>query len=782
MKKSYIGKSLVLGVLSLIALFGFAKQVKVLQIFSLGKVSQQIAVSDIDYIDVIDMPAPDDVQLTTQNGYITIKWNPVEGATSYTVYRSSDNAKFSQLTNTTETSYTDRTPLLGANYYRVKAIINGLEGGYVSTLDYTFTESDLFQNRDLALGWLEDIYTFYPDCTNRYADNTGMYWNGGSIEGYLPWDWVETHDIINGTLTSSTGFVQRMWQQYYIGISKCNAFLANINNSEALSSSEKATVHAEARALRALFYLNLVKLYGPVPLIGERVCATENSIDLGQLARNTVDECFDYIISEFKAVLNQNVLKSSFDAFGNHDYIVDGVFTQEVVDMLLCDAYLFRASYLFNGDQYYAQMSNQNGNKLFPQARDEQKWRDVKEQAAKIINAGKYSLVLRDIKGQKVSNFSEACPFKSVFYASMGTTYNEELIFGRTKASREGYSMVPRFSGLPSNYDKGGGALSIPLEFVDLYFTNKGLRIDEDPDYFTYDTDNPPTAVRGSSAIIQTSAYKDPISGYQYFAPVSAGGAVSYVGPTSIMKQFYDREARFYLAVTFQNRPWDFQGGAAVQMQFNGNSGSDGRTLDYPVFGTIVRKNYYHKESNFNMSCEYRLAEVYLDYAEACAELGEFAEALKYVNYIRSRAGIAQYGVNAGDTGLDIRQQTKVILPAYDKETVLKAIYRERLLELAYENKHYFDVRRWSVADGKWRNGAEMTDGWIYPAYHTGGEGGSMTGFNINNVGLTDANKNVNFYKRVKQQERVFTKQMSLFPIPQAELNRNKLCVQNAGW
>ena len=207
MKKSYIGKSLVLGVLSLIALFGFAKQVKVLQIFSLGKVSQQIAVSDIDYIDVIDMPAPDDVQLTTQNGYITIKWNPVEGATSYTVYRSSDNAKFSQLTNTTETSYTDRTPLLGANYYRVKAIINGLEGGYVSTLDYTFTESDLFQNRDLALGWLEDIYTFYPDCTNRYADNTGMYWNGGSIEGYLPWDWVETHDIINGTLTSSTGFV-----------------------------------------------------------------------------------------------------------------------------------------------------------------------------------------------------------------------------------------------------------------------------------------------------------------------------------------------------------------------------------------------------------------------------------------------------------------------------------------------------------------------------------------------------------------------------------------------
>ena len=193
-------------------------------------------------------------------------------------------------------------------------------------------------------------------------------------------------------------------------------------------------------------------------------------------------------------------------------------------------------------------------------------------------------------------------------------------------------------------------------------------------------------------------------------------------------------------------------------------------------------KNYYGKQSNWQMSCEYRLGEVYLDYAEACAELGEIEEALKYVNQIRSRAGVAQYGLNAGDAGKDIRNLNKIILPSYDKTTVLKAIYRERIIELAYENKHYYDVRRWSVADGTWRGGEAMTDGWIYPAYHTGGEGGSMTGFNINNVGQTNENKNVNFYKRIKQQERVFTKRMSLLPIPQQEVNRNKRCIQNTGW
>ena len=644
------------------------------------------------------------------------------------------------------------------------------------------TIDDIFQNRGLTLGWLTNIYSFYPDCTNRYAENTAMYWNGGSIEGYLPWDWVETHDIIQGSLTPSTSFVTRLWKQYYIGITNCNIYMSKVDECAPMLESEKIITKAEARAFRAFFYLNLMKLFGPVPLMGDHVSSNDDEIAMYQKPRNTVDECFNYIISEFKAVLDQKVLMSSFDGNGAYDDKNKGSLTQEAVEMLLCDAYLFRASYLYNGDTYFADVVNQDGTKLFPAERDEAKWRDVKTQALKIIKSGKYSLVYRDVYDHLVKDLSQACPFKSVFYASMGSATNEELIYGRTNSSLETYAMVPRFSGLPSSYDKGAGALTIPLEFVDLYFTKKGLRIEDDPDYFRYDTDEPPTAVRGTKAIIQTRAYRDTLSGYEYFAPVSSGGSVTYPGPTSIMKQFYNREARFYLAVTFQNRPWNFQGGAAVQMQFNGNSGADGRTHDYPVFGTIVRKNYYSKQSGWDMTCEYRLAEVYLDYAEACAELGEFNEALTYVNHIRSRAGVGQYGLSSGDNDKDIRGLKKVILPAYDKETILKAIYRERILELAYENKHYFDVRRWSVADGKWRNGAEMTDGWIYPSYHQGGEGGTMTGFNINNVGQTDDNKHVNFYKRIKQQERVFTKRMSLLPIPQGEINRNKMCVQNPGW
>ena len=75
-----------------------------------------------------------------------------------------------------------------------------------------------------------------------------------------------------------------------------------------------------------------------------------------------------------------------------------------------------------------------------------------------------------------------------------------------------------------------------------------------------------------------------------------------------------------------------------------------------------------------------------------------------------------------------------------------------------------------------------MTDSWVYPAYHKGGEGGEMLGFNVNAIGQTDANKNVIFYKRFVQDTRVFNKRMSLFPIPQTDLYRNDLLVQNPGW
>ncbi len=52
MKKTSINKPIILGILSLLALYGFAKPKRVLQIFRNGEVIQEYAVSEIDYIEI----------------------------------------------------------------------------------------------------------------------------------------------------------------------------------------------------------------------------------------------------------------------------------------------------------------------------------------------------------------------------------------------------------------------------------------------------------------------------------------------------------------------------------------------------------------------------------------------------------------------------------------------------------------------------------------------------------------------------------------------------------
>lgn len=654
----------------------------------------------------------------------------------------------------------------------------------------------VFANRGQSLKWLSNIYTYIPDNTNvRYNSRTNGNWPMASIEGYLPWDHIVANNIILGTLYPSTGFVKTQWTEYYRGIQYANIYLANIDKNSAMLADEREWSKAEVHALRAYFYFNLVKEFGPVPLIGDKVYSVDTPLDEMMMPRNTLDECWDYIIAELKAALDSGRLKSTFGEDGSVDSQYKGNLTQEAVEGILAEVYLYRASYLFNGDPYYQTMANKDGTKLFPQSKDMQKWKDARDAAKRIIDSGKFKLVLRDQSGKLVDDVKKADPYKSCFYSAIGRVDNEEMIFLRTNANNDSYIIKPRHTGISGNVDRGAGAYSIPLQFIDLFFMSNGKRIDDveqkpisqvttfkadDPVYPVYDTQNLTSKDKDGNDIamnarnsLSTTKYVDRFSSYNYFTPGSGKG---------IMKQFYCREPRFYLAVTFQNRRWDYDQANTyyTDMSFNGNSGSDGKTHDYPIFGTIVRKLYWEKESNIDGAVMLRLGEVYLNYAEACAQLGENKEALKYVNLIRSRAGINEYALNRAEEGTkDARNKGKIYVGdlEHDQELLLKVIYRERLIELSYESKHYFDVRRWGVAD------MAEGDGWVYPTWHKGGEGGDMIGFNVNNEG-SDAEKanSLNFYKRVKTQHRIFTKRMSLFPIPQEEVNRDKQIVQNEGW
>jgi hypothetical protein len=84
-----------------------------------------------------------------------------------------------------------------------------------------------------------------------------------------------------------------------------------------------------------------------------------------------------------------------------------------------------------------------------------------------------------------------------------------------------------------------------------------------------------------------------------------------------------------------------------------------------------------------------------------------------------------------------------------------QAIHKERLVEFAFENARWFDVRRWKIA--------EQT------------ENGLMYGLDIH----SDPPE---FYTRVSFENRVFEKKHYLFPLPQTEVLINRKLVQNSGW
>ena len=75
----------------------------------------------------------------------------------------------------------------------------------------------------------------------------------------------------------------------------------------------------------------------------------------------------------------------------------------------------------------------------------------------------------------------------------------------------------------------------------------------------------------------------------------------------------------------------------------------------------------------------YRLAEIYLNYAEAMYHVGNEGEAREYVNKVSRRA--LQPDITASG------------------EELLEAIKRERRVELAFEGHNFFDERRWMEED-----------------------------------------------------------------------------------
>ena len=136
----------------------------------------------------------------------------------------------------------------------------------------------------------------------------------------------------------------------------------------------------------------------------------------------------------------------------------------------------------------------------------------------------------------------------------------------------------------------------------------------------------------------------------------------------------------------------------------------------------------------------FRLGEIYLDYAEA-------------VFNATGSAKDATYGLTANEAINKLRNRSDIQMPEFteDGEAWVARYERERMVELAFENHRFWDVRRW-------KKGSQ---------YFRSVDVASISG----NLMLTRSTVS-----------RQWDEKYNFYPIPQSELKKNPNLTQNAGW
>lgn len=163
------------------------------------------------------------------------------------------------------------------------------------------------------------------------------------------------------------------------------------------------------------------------------------------------------------------------------------------------------------------------------------------------------------------------------------------------------------------------------------------------------------------------------------------GSAFSWNNPAQAANPYANRDPRLYSDVltngaSFQGRPAQFWLGG-LDSKLSSLSPWNASKTGYTIL-KMVDSAY-----NFNVQpysaaqwIVFRLSEMYLNYAEAEAQLGQTATALTYLNKIRDRAGMPDLASGGGTDLMD-------------------KIRQERRIELCFEGHRFFDLRRWNIAD-----------------------------------------------------------------------------------
>jgi len=529
-----------------------------------------------------------------------------------------------------------------------------------SFIDKTAT----FDSYNRTKQYLTYAYSLLPEGLNRFS--------GGALLGAATDDAcfaIESSNIqqFNNGSWNALSNPDNVWDRYFAGIAKCCTLLENSNHINLdisrLDPAKRVEYEnnlkdirmwrAEAHFLRAYFNFELLKRYGPIPIIKSTLDINK---DYSDTPRPTMKEVVEFIANDCDMAADSLELtpwRNMNDAFGRA--------TKGAALALKSRLLLYAASplYVDFGDIDEANKPS-----------DATLWKAAADAAKAVIDLNQYELA---------SAYDDL--FKNDFQ-------NKEYIFVRRYPSNSDFEK----SNFPVSYG-GKGGTNPSQNLIDDYEMLDGTAFDwNDPVKAAHPFENRDERLLATVLMNGVLFKGKRVATYP-------GGADATPNPNATKTGYYLRK--------FLNENVNIQTGG----------GSDGHVV--PLF---------------------RLAEIYLNYAEALNEYDPTnPDIAVYLNKIRERVSLPD--VPSGLT----------------QEQMRTLIHHERRVELAFEEHRFWDVRRWKVAS-------------------------STLGAPVKGVKITQDDAGNFTYSPVQVEQRVFQPKMYWYPIPQSEVLKLHHWEQNKGW
>jgi len=648
-----------------------------------------------------------------------------------------------------------------------------------SYFDDEFNIDSAYTNKRYIEAYMWGAAAMFPDESNTIRSNytPGPMATDEAINGLTGTGTTNIYygmDFVTGNITPDFYGGLNQWGTYYKIIRKANNVLKNIDRPKDMTYAERNRIEGYTRFIRAYAYYNLIIDFGPPILLGDDVVSTNETIEYYDRPRATYDEAMEYICSEFEKAAVQLPADVGLLDFGKP--------TKGAAFALIARLRLIHASPLYNGgpvaNSYFGSWTRKtDGVHYISQQYDEKRWALAAAAAKRVMEMGRYKLytVPADERTPKLPNGVTSDPnfygeypngakgidafrsYSDVFTGEAVASINPEYIWGRNT----GYLNTDLNQGAFPPTLGGWGRFSVTQKVVDAYLMDDGRTKEEarGDTYFEAVADLP---AGGTFADLFTTQARS-FSGY----PMNTG----------IFKMYANREMRFYASIGFNGAVWQALSSTTLNnhtakyfyQEPDGRGGVSASSPNYPLTGYVIKKWNHAFDALTGTGARMmpkaypiiRYAEILLSYAEALnnltgshtVQLGDKTYTFsRDQNEIKTSFNMVRY--RAGLPGVSTAQLSS-------KAEIQKQLERERMVEFLWENRRFYDVRRWGIYEETERE--------------------PIRGMN------PDGATSETFYKRVSPGTSSFLtrqvdKKLIWVPIPRAEMRRLPSLDQNPGY